>query len=133
MKATITQRFVLPPKFSPDEVSKIEVDVECDCRFCFFFEKVDGQWGARLVRHWYEKDKVIPVNPNRLPIIDQVKLEGYPEGYKFLAYFQEETMGVKVLGDLPGHRRHVGTKNGESHDNLYWLAKKWVEGEDVEL
>jgi len=133
MKATITQRFILPPKFSSDGKTEIEVDVECDCRFCFFFEKIEGKWGARLVRHWYEKDKLIPVNPGRVPLLDEEKLKKCPEGYRFLAYCQEETMGVKVLTDLPGHRRHVGTANGQSHDKLYWLAKKWVEGDEVEL
>jgi hypothetical protein len=41
MKATITQRF---------DIDDVQVDVECDCRFIFFFEKVNGVWGARLVR-----------------------------------------------------------------------------------
>ena len=60
----------------------------------FFFEKVDGRWGARFVRHWYEKDKLLPVNPNKVPKVDQAKLDSYPEGYKCLAYCQELTMGV---------------------------------------
>ncbi|KAK7429109.1 hypothetical protein QQZ08_004324 [Neonectria magnoliae] len=122
LKATITQRF---------EVDGVEFDVEADCRFCFFFEKVDDIWGARLVRHWYEKDKVIPTNPAKIPTIDEEKLKLYPPGYKYLAYFQEATMGVTVLADMPGHRRHVGTPNLEKHDLLYWQAKSWVEGKGV--
>jgi hypothetical protein len=46
MKATITQRFALEGG---------EADAESDCRFCFFWEKVEGEWKARFVRHWYEK------------------------------------------------------------------------------
>jgi hypothetical protein len=47
MKATITQRFNL---------DGIEADAESDCRFCFFWMKMDnGEWKARFVRHWYEK------------------------------------------------------------------------------
>ena len=42
MKATITQRFT---------IDGAEVDAEADCRFCLFFEKVNGRWGARFVRH----------------------------------------------------------------------------------
>ena len=66
MKATITQRFSL---------DGIEVDAESDCRFCFFFERYttsDGQsnWGAKLVRHWYEKDKLIPVDPRKVSIFN---------------------------------------------------------------
>ena len=41
MKATITQRFL---------IDGCEVDVEADCRFCFFFEKRHGIWGACYVR-----------------------------------------------------------------------------------
>ncbi|KAH7071852.1 hypothetical protein BKA63DRAFT_604821 [Paraphoma chrysanthemicola] len=118
LKATITQRFVH---------EGVEFDVEADCRFCFFFEKVEGVWGARLVRHWYEKDKVLPVNPAHYPKIDEEKAQTYPPGYRYLAYFQERTMGVKVLNDMPGHRRHEGTPNLVVHDQLYWQAKHWLE------
>ncbi|KAH1296309.1 hypothetical protein KXV78_005101 [Aspergillus fumigatus] len=123
MKATITQRFT---------IDGCEVDAEADCRFCFFFEKVDGRWAARLVRHWYEKDRLIPVIPGRFPKLDEEKLNGYPEGYKCLAYCQELTMGVAVLRDMPGHRRHSGV-SGEKHDRLYRLAKDWLDGKDIEI
>ncbi|CBF87308.1 hypothetical protein AN9274.2 [Aspergillus nidulans FGSC A4] len=129
LKATITQRFV---------IDGIEVDAEADCRFCFFFEKadVDGKgprWGARFVRHWYEKDKLLPVVPGRFPKIDVDKLNSYPEGYKCLVYCQELTMGVKVLQDMPGHRRHAGTLSGEKHDLLYRLAKDWLDGKEIDV
>lgn len=124
MKATITQRFV---------IDGAEVDAEADCRFCFFFEKRDGKWGARFVRHWYEKDKLIPTNPGVFPTLDIKKLNTYPDGYKYLAYCQEATMGVTVLKDMPGHRRHAGTVNGDKHDLLYRQAKAWVQGEDVDI
>lgn len=41
MKATITQRFI---------IDDCEVDAESDCRFCFFWEKFNGEWRARFVR-----------------------------------------------------------------------------------
>ncbi|KAI7186739.1 hypothetical protein KC363_g6400 [Hortaea werneckii] len=124
MKATITQRFT---------IDGCEVDAEADCRFCFFFEKQDGRWGARYVRHWYEKDKLLPVNPTKVPNIDEAKLETYPQGYKCLAYCQELTMGVEVAKDMPGHRRHVGTASGEKHDLLYRQANGWLNGENVDV
>ena len=124
LKATITQRF---------DVEGVEIDVEADCRFCFFFEKVGDRWGARLVQHWYEKDKMIPVNPSKFPKIDEEKLRSYPPGYRYLAYFQEATMGVKVLRDMPGHRRHIGSPNLEQHDALYWQAKRWLEGNSSDI
>jgi hypothetical protein len=94
MKAAITQRF---------DLDGAEVDVDVDCRFCFFWEKdaTTNSWRARLVRHWYEKDKLIPVDPRRIPTLDDTRLATYPVGYRYLAYCQETTMGVKVHLDMP--------------------------------
>ena len=137
MKATITQRFTLPMVGSQGE--SCEADAESDCRFIFFWEKqpvisaMAGQWRARFARHWYEKDKLIPVNPTEIPLLDKAKLRKYPTGYRYLAYCQEQTMGVKVLLDLPGHRREPDTINGKKHDDLYWQAKDWVEGKHVDI
>ena len=125
MKATITQRF---------DLDECEVDAEADCRFIFFFEKDStGRWGARYVRHWYEKDKLIPVNPNRVPKLDVERLESYPQGYKCLAYCQEVTMGVTVAKDMPGARRDEGTPSGDKHDLLYRHAKEWLDGKDIDF
>ncbi|PLB47438.1 pathogenesis associated protein [Aspergillus steynii IBT 23096] len=126
MKATITQRFV---------IEGCEVDAEADCRFCFFWEKMSesGEWRARFVRHWYEKDKLIPANPGKVPVLDEELLEQYPSGYRYLAYCQEKTMGVKVLLDMPGPRRDGDSINGQKHDMLYWQCKKWLDGEVVEI
>ncbi|KAG8630913.1 hypothetical protein KVT40_000053 [Elsinoe batatas] len=128
MKATITQRFVLE--------DDIEADAESDCRFVFFWSKnsATGEWGANFVRHFYEKDKLLPVDPNRIPRIDHEKASQYPIGYRYLAYCQELTMGVEVLKDLPGHRRESGTTvNGAKHDALYKQIKEWMDGEDVQV
>lgn len=85
------------------------------------------------MRHWYEKDKLIVVNPEKVPRLDQEKLKRFPVGYKYLAYCQEETMGVKVMLDMPGHAREKGNVNGVKHDVLYWQCKKWVEGDEVDI
>ncbi|KAK5065352.1 Vacuolar protease A [Exophiala bonariae] len=129
MKATITQRF---------DLDGAEADAESDCRFCFFWIKENGEWRARYVRHWYEKDKLIPVNPAKVPQLDEQLLKTFPTGYRYLAYCQEKTMGVKVLLDMPGHRREKGVAGGskacgEKHDLLYWQCKDWVEGRPVEI
>ncbi|KAJ7046446.1 hypothetical protein C8F04DRAFT_1064297 [Mycena alexandri] len=121
MKATITQRFELPP-------DSVLADVEVDCRFCMFFEKnSEGEWRARFVRHFYEKDKLIPVDPRRIPVIDDEKLSIFPAGYRFLAYCQEECMpGIKVKRDMPEIR-------GEEHDRLLRQVKAWLDGEEIEV
>ena len=77
MKATITQRYNIVGR---------EVDAESDCRFCFFWGKeTDGElkeeWRARFVRHWYEKDKLICVDPRKvLQLVDEenVSLQEFP-------------------------------------------------------
>ena len=92
-----------------------------------------GEWRARFVRHWYEKDKLIPVNPAKVPVLDEEKLKMFPTGYRYLAYCQEETMGVRVMLDMPGHRREPDTASGKKHDQLYWQCKQWVEGEEVDI
>jgi hypothetical protein len=124
MKTRISQQFV------EDVEVDVEVNIKYHYQFCYFFEKVDGRWGARFVRNWYKKDKVIPVNPAQLPNIDETRLATYPEGYKFFAYFQE-TMGVAVIKDMPGHNCHKNTPSGDKHDLLYRQTKSWLEGKNV--
>ena len=129
MKATITQRFSLDGG---------EADAESDCRFCFFWMKERNDWKAKFVRHWYEKDKLIPVNPAKVPVVDETQLAKYPSGYRYLAYCQEKTMGVKVKLDMPGHRREHGVNGGseaaaKKHDELYWFCKKWLDGEEIDM
>ncbi|PSK38470.1 hypothetical protein B9Z65_6023 [Elsinoe australis] len=127
MKATITQRF---------ELDGCEVDAESDCRFVFFWTKnpETGAWGANYVRHFYEKDKLIPVDPNRVPKIDHEAAKQYPYGYRYLGYCEEKALGIKVILDLPSHCRESGlTMNGKAHDLLYQQIKQWMDGENVEV
>jgi hypothetical protein len=81
----------------------------------------------------YEKDKLIPVNPNKVPYLDNAKLSTLPSGYRYLAYCQE-SLGIKVKLDMPSHRREgPETVNGFQHDRLYLLAKAWLDGEQIEV
>ena len=106
-----------------------EADAESDCRFCMFFHRnasTNSEWKVKYVRHFYEKDKLIPVDPRKIPSIDDALLDSFPVGYRYLAYCQQTVMGVKVKTDMPGHR-------GEEHDRLLWQCKQWLDGEDVEI
>lgn len=117
MKATITQRFSLPGG---------EVDAESDCRFCMFFEKRGDKWGACFVRHFYEKDKLIPVNPKKVPEIDEKYLATFQEGHRHLSYCQSLTIPNFKPLQMPGYR-------GPEHDKLYWQVKQWLDGEDIQV
>lgn len=64
------------------------------------------------MRHWYEKDKMIPVDPRRVPELDDERLKAYPKGYRYGAYLQGVTMGVEVMLDMPGHRSEGGVWQG---------------------
>lgn len=96
-------------------------------------QKYNANVAVSSNRHWYEKDKLIPVNPAKIPILDEEKLAGYPSGYRYLAYLQEATMGVKVLLDMPGHRRENESINGQKHNELYMQCKAWVEDQPIHL
>ncbi|KAK5131085.1 hypothetical protein LTR08_001303 [Meristemomyces frigidus] len=132
LKATITQRFV---------IDGCEVDADADCRFCFFFEKgtnevtdiAKDEWRARYVRHWYEKDKLVPVNPAKVPKIDEAALTKYPPGYRYLSYCQENTLDLKVILNMPGHRREGDSVTGKAHNALYLQCKTWVEGGSIDF
>lgn len=53
-------------------------------------------------RGFYEKDKATPVDPRKMPVYDDAKLESFPEGYRFLAYGQSSAYNIKM--DLPQSR-----------------------------
>lgn len=44
----------------------------------------------------------------------------------FALWFAQTMPGIKVLLDLPGHRREDGNANGKAHDALYMKCKTWV-------
>lgn len=58
------------------------VDIDADCRLCFFLEKHDGEWKTHFFKGFYEKDKATPVDPRKVPHFDDAKLATFPEGYR---------------------------------------------------
>ena len=72
---------------------------------------------------FYEKDYVLPVDPRKLPHIDDAQLAAIGKqvyGYKHLAYAQQEIAGHKVKMDLPQAR-------GEEFDKMYDAFQLWID------
>ncbi|KAL7422388.1 hypothetical protein Q5752_003034 [Cryptotrichosporon argae] len=121
LKTQITQRFELP---AADGHGTVEVDVECQNRFTFLVEKVNGEWKTAYYKVFYEKDKMIPVDPRQLPRLDDAQLASMPYGYRYLGYCQAQ-LGHPVLKDLP-------LAKGEESDRLYEAHIAWLAGKDRE-
>jgi SnoaL-like domain len=111
-KMTISQR---------GDVEGVRCDVVCTGRFYDFFEQRNGRWAIVLRQPIYEKDRLDPVDPAAKLSLDQGLLEGFPEGYRHLAYLQSR-IGYAVKRDMPGLK-------GPEVEALYAKGKRWLEGE----
>lgn len=112
-KMTISQR---------SDVHGAAVDVVCTGRFFDFLSREDGAW--KLVRRQpiYERDRLDPVDPSITLTLDETRLRRFPEGYRHLAYLQEEA-GFTVKPGLPG-------LTGAAVEQLYAEGAAWLEGSD---
>ncbi|MCO5066379.1 MAG: nuclear transport factor 2 family protein [Rhizobiaceae bacterium] len=110
-KMTINQRAA---------VDGVECDVVCTGRFFDFLEKRSGKWGVVLRQPIYEKDRLDPVDPAKVPAIERSRLESFPVGYRHLAYLQSG-LGFKVKTDMPG-------LTGPIVEDLYRRGREWLQG-----
>ncbi|WP_137130923.1 nuclear transport factor 2 family protein [Rhizobium sp. FY34] len=110
-KMTISQRAV---------VEGVLCDVVCTGRFYDFIERRDGRWGIVVRQPIYEKDRIDAVNPMERPVLDQQRLNSFPEGYRHLAYLQT-AIGYKVKPDMPG-------LVGPEVEALYSRGADWLNG-----
>ncbi|PYH94598.1 hypothetical protein BO71DRAFT_226221 [Aspergillus ellipticus CBS 707.79] len=117
MKVTISIRFA-------DE-NGVEWDSDCDCRFVFFLKKQAQGWKIFCNHPIYEKDKLVPVDPTRIPRIDHEALAAEPKGYQFLAYGMRR-LGYPVKPNLP-------QLFGKERDELYNQMVVWLDGKNIEF
>lgn len=110
-KMTISQR---------TEVEGVLCDVTCTGRFYDFLERRNGRWGIVLRQPIYEKDRIDPVTPGAVPVLDKALLEQFPPGYRHLAYSQTR-IGYPVKRNMPGLR-------GPEVDALYTQGAVWLDG-----
>lgn len=110
-KMTISQRA---------EVEGVLCDVLCTGRFYDFLEKREGRWGMVLRQPIYEKDRMDPVTPGAIPLLDRALLASFPPGYRHLAYLQTR-IGYTVKPDMPGLQ-------GPEVEALYQRGASWLSG-----
>lgn len=106
------------------EVEGVEVDVTCLGRFVDALERRGGRWGIVLRQPVYELDRLTPVDPAQVPILDTAVLEQFPQGYRHLAYLQTKS-GFTVNKSLPGTR-------GPEIEALMARMALWLDGSDAE-
>ena len=110
-KMTISQRAT---------VHGLPCDVVCTGRFYDFLQRTDGEWKLVLRQPIYEKDRLDLIDPSARVTLDKERLAGFPEGYRHLAYIQEEA-GYKVKRDMPGLK-------GAEVEALYARGQGWLKG-----
>jgi len=64
-----------------------------------------------------------PIDPNGEVALDQEILEGFPVGYRHLAYLQSQ-VGYPVKRDMPGLK-------GEEVESLYETGNQWLAGKTI--
>ncbi|MGV6871824.1 nuclear transport factor 2 family protein [Pseudochelatococcus sp. B33] len=113
-KMTISQRA---------DVHGVACDVVCTGRFYDFLEKVDEKWCLVLRQPIYEKDRIDPIIPGAVIKFDVEKLNGFPVGYRHLAYIQSE-IGYKVKLNMP-------SLVGPEVEALYAEGERWLSGANL--
>ena len=114
-KMTISQRGMVEGADGP-----VLCDVVCTGRFYDFIERRQGKWGVVRRQPIYEKDRLDPLDPAAKLVLDQDRLATLPEGYRHLAYLQQE-IGFKVKMDMPQLK-------GEIVQALYAKGRDWLTG-----
>lgn len=105
------------------EIDDISVDVTCIGRFVDALEKRGGRWGIVSRQPVYELDRMTPVDPSAVPVLDGELIGSFPEGYRHLAYLQTK-MGFSVRNDLPGTR-------GPEIAALTARMVRWLSGDPI--
>ena len=96
-----------------------EVDVTCYGRFYDRMVRHEDAWRILERRCIYEKDRLDPVRPGAVVVLDPALLKRFPEGYQHVAYVQSKS-GMKVLEDLVVLR-------SPAREQMYRDGTAWLE------
>jgi hypothetical protein len=105
------------------QVDGVLCDVTCLGRNYDFFEKREGRWGLVVRQPIYERDSIVPVDPNDRVELDRERLARYPEGYARLAYLQEG-LGYPIKADMP-------VLEGKEVEALVAAGAQWLAGGEL--
>ena len=106
---------------SRDCVDGCGCDVVCTGRFYDFFERRAGRWAIVERQPIYEKDRLDPLDPAKMPKFDPEVFNSIPSGYRHLGYIQVKR-GLPVKRNMPGLR-------GPEVEALYARGKAWLAGQ----
>ncbi len=103
------------------KIDDIDVNVIAQARVWSRVERSGTDWLLTSLRVVYLRDVMIPVDPGRVPALNQAELASYRPSYRFvslmLAYH-----GMKTRNDLPG------TDQPETVNRLRKAEEVWLEG-----
>ena len=109
-KTTIAQRGLL---------DGVLCDAVCYSRFYDLFERRSGEWKIVFRQPIYERDRLDPVEPGAVVVLDPELLSSFPEGYRHLGYLQTK-LGMTVNRDMPG-------LTGPAVEALYARGATWLQ------
>lgn len=100
----------------------VECDLTAYCRHRSRVERRDGRWRLCTLIGVYQKDTLVPVNPNVVPKLDVEKLRSYRDSYRHLSYYAAET------GYLPSDEK-PGIDRPDLVQELITADQAWLRGE----
>ena len=86
------------------EVDGVEIDIVSHTHLLWRVLKSDGDWLIAGMRAFYISDSLIPLDPGRVPLIDQDVFKGLRKSYRSIGYSMKRA-GFDVRDDLPGMDR----------------------------
>ena len=103
------------------EVDGVEVDIVSHTHLLWRALRTDAGWLIAGMRAYYISDSLIPLDPGRVPLIDQDVFKGLRRSYRSIGYTMKRS-GFDVRDDLPGVDR-PDTVQALRAQEQQWLAQ----------